>query len=207
MIKEKSVIMTTPEARCCTACEEPETRMEKKLQLCSRCKTALYCSCDCQKSDWKQHKLVCSTPEGSTNDKHSRGFHAVNQMFGLQQDNFLHTLSEDDTYAQLIDCFRMRLEDTYVFGCDNIGIYGGEDPRPAFAEFLDLAESRERILPPWWTAAKRAECQMRAVDESQWSGINYAVEKHDIQEHYGDTMMPLKLRVLGEKIYGKGFDR
>jgi splicing suppressor protein 51 len=31
------------------------------------------------------------------------------------------------------------------------------------------------------------------------------VEKPDITEHYGNPMMPMQLRILGEKIYGKGF--
>lgn len=35
--------------------------------------------------------------------------------------------------------------------------------------------------------------------------MNHAVEKSDIVEHYTNPMMPMTLRVLGEKIYGKGF--
>jgi len=38
-----------------------------------------------------------------------------------------------------------------------------------------------------------------------WSDINCAVEKSDIQEHYEDGSMPMMLRILGEKIYGRGF--
>lgn len=99
----------------------------------------------------------------------------------------------------------MRVEDEYTYGCNNIGIYAGQDPRPAFKEFLDLAEKREGILPSWWNAEKRRECERMAVDAEGWNDINCAVEKGDIMEHYGDNMMPMNLRVLGEKIYGKGF--
>jgi hypothetical protein len=30
-----------------------------KLLKCSRCESGLYCSKECQKSDWKRHKKVC----------------------------------------------------------------------------------------------------------------------------------------------------
>lgn len=97
------------------------------------------------------------------------------------------------------------MEDEYTFGAKNIGIYGGEDPVPVFKEFLDLAESRSGLLPPWWNAAKRLECERLAVDSNQWSDITCAVEKSDIQEHYKNNTMPMILRVLGEKVYGRGF--
>ncbi len=31
----------------------------KKLQRCSGCKKTTYCSADCQKTDWPQHKPIC----------------------------------------------------------------------------------------------------------------------------------------------------
>jgi splicing suppressor protein 51 len=124
---------------------------------------------------------------------------------GLDNTAFLHKLAEKEVFAQLIDCFRMRVEDEYAYGCNNIGIYAGEDPRPAFRGFLDLAEKREGILPGWWNVEKRKECERVAVDEEGWNDINCAVEKNDIMEHYGDNLMPMKLRILGEKVYGKGF--
>lgn len=57
-------------------------------------------------------------------------------------------------------------------------------------------------MPPWWSKEKRAECERlgSAGGEDWWSNLNYAVEKADIQEHYGDSMMPMKLRVLAERI-------
>ncbi len=128
----------------------------------------------------------------------------MNQVLGLDDNKQLHDLPEKDAFTQIIDCFRMRIEDEYTYGCNNIGIYAAEDPRPEFHRFLDLAESRKGLLPPWWNANKRKECERIAVSDN-WSNINYAVEKSDIQEHYRNPLMPMQLRVLGEKIYGKGF--
>jgi len=161
--------------------------------------------------DWKSHKKVCagqaqaSQPQPSAAEKHNPGFHPVNHFLGLSGNDFLHKLPEKDAFTQLIDCFRLRCEDEYSFGANTIGIYNQEDPMREFKKFLDLAEKREGLLPTWWNAHKRAECVRWATGGSDWSNISCAVEKSDIQEHYGDGMMPMKLRVLGEKIYGKGF--
>jgi mitochondrial splicing suppressor protein 51 len=199
--------------RQCNTCHVLESETDQQLKHCAKCPTTLYCSRECQKADWKSHKLVCagqSKPapaltESAATGAHNPGFHTVNKFLGLDKNDYLHSFSEKEAFARLIDCFRMRVEDEYVYGCNNIGIYAGEDPRPAFREFLDLAETMEGILPAWWSVGKRRECERMAVDADGWNDINCAVEKSDIIEHYGDNMMPMTLRVLGEKIYGKGF--
>lgn len=86
-----------------------------------------------------------------------------------------------------------------------MGIYDGGDAMDEFEEFLDLAEERKGILPAWWSKGKREECVRWATGGSEWADISCAVEKSDIVEHYGDGMMPMRLRVLGEKVYGRGF--
>lgn len=129
----------------------------------------------------------------------------MNHMFGLSKDDFLHNLLEREVFILLIDSFRLRVEDEYVFGGNTTSIYNGDKPLPLFKKFLSLAESRQEILPPWWSPAKRRECEILAMQAGQWSNINCAVEKSDVQDHYNDNMMPLKLRILGEKIYDKGF--
>lgn len=125
-------------------------------------------------------------------------------MMGLEQNDHLHRLSEKDAMIQLIDCFRMRLEDEYTFQGDASGIYGGESSLPGFREFLKLAEKKGGILPKWWSAEKKAEI-IRLAQRDSWANITTCVEKSDIKEHYNDPTMPAKLRILGEKIYGKGF--
>lgn len=161
--------------------------------------------------DWKSHKKFCAgqsqadQTQPSASEKHNPGFHPVNQLLGLSGDDFLHNLPEKDAFTQLIDCFRLRCEDEYAFGGNTIGIYNEENPMREFKKFLNLAEKRENLLPKWWNADKRTECVRFATGGNDWADISCAVEKSDIQEHYGDSMMPMKLRVLGEKIYGKGF--
>lgn len=36
----------------------------KKKLFCSKCKRTCYCSAECQKSDWKNHKKICCYPAG-----------------------------------------------------------------------------------------------------------------------------------------------
>jgi mitochondrial splicing suppressor protein 51 len=195
----------------CSACYRPQIDFTSELKRCAQCLTARYCSRECQKKDWKTHKLTCAPPGGKPappkpkTQRHNPGFHAMNSALGLTNDDYLHELPEEEALRQLIDCFRMRVEDEYVFGEQNIGIYGGENPLPEFRRFLRLAESRAGLLPPWWNKDKEKECERIALARDGWNNINCAVEKSDIQEHYKDPTMPMKLRILGEKIYGKGF--
>ncbi len=39
-------------------CGKPEAA-GAALMKCSRCHSAVYCSVDCQRADWKAHKLDC----------------------------------------------------------------------------------------------------------------------------------------------------
>jgi len=43
----------------CKYCHIEETETREKFQLCGRCQDAVYCSRECQKADWKEHKKVC----------------------------------------------------------------------------------------------------------------------------------------------------
>lgn len=126
----------------------------------------------------------------------------LDTMFGGSN---LDKLTKRECYIQLIDSYRMRVEDDYVYGCDNHGLYAGEDPRPEFAHFLDLAEKRNGLLPKWWNKESRVACEAMGADNSKgnWADLSCAVEKHDIQDHYKDNAMPMKLRLLAEKVYGK----
>ena len=129
---------------------------------------------------------------------------ARNFFPALADNTYLSSFSETDAFLQLIDSYRMRVEDDYSFRGELSGLYNQENPLPHFRRYLDRAEALPDVLPKWWSKEKRAACEKLAVDPSSWSDLNCAVEKHDILEHYKDDAMPMKLRILAEKIYGKG---
>ncbi|RMZ83665.1 hypothetical protein DV738_g1070, partial [Chaetothyriales sp. CBS 135597] len=110
--------------------------------------------------------------------------------------------TERKTYEIMIDCFRMRCEDDYIWGGHNHGIYGNDPPLPAFRDFLARAKAAG-MLPQWWNEEKQRECEQVAMEDNQFN-INSAVEKSDIQEYYGANMMPMKLRMVAENVYGGG---
>lgn len=55
---------TTPK---CANCQKEQQSESEPLQRCSRCRTTLYCSKDCQAADWKPHKRTCGKPARPTN--------------------------------------------------------------------------------------------------------------------------------------------
>ena len=147
------------------------------------------------------HKHTCGKPKdapGAFNAKSTN-------MFDMLGGSSLHQLPEKEVYTFLIDAYRMRVEDEYVFTGDisEDSLYGGGQPIKEFRRFLNKTEKRPGLLPSWWSAAKRKECERVAVDESGWSCLAFAVEKSDIQEHYDNSMMPMQLRIFAEKVYGK----
>lgn len=58
-------------------------------------------------------------------------------------------------------------------------------------------------MPSWWLPGKERECEALGLGDG-WSSLSRAVEKSDIVEHYGDSTMPMQLRMLGELVYGSG---
>ncbi len=199
-----------PATKACAKCNKAQSELSIPLKRCAKCQSESYCSRGCQVADWKAHKKSCAATQ-QNKPKATTNFDAMPKEAGdffqdLAPDNYLHKFPEKEAYTQLIDCYRMRVEDDYKFAGDPRGLYNEEDPLPDFKEFLDLAEKRAGLLPKWWKREKRMACERLAVDSTQWSDINSAVEKVDVIKHYGDNVMPMKLRLLAEKIYGKKID-
>ena len=58
---EEETILTAPKYYwgCCMLCKKGGSKSEH-LKQCSRCSCLFYCSKECQKKDWKSHKVLCS---------------------------------------------------------------------------------------------------------------------------------------------------
>jgi hypothetical protein len=55
-----NVTNSNADLRKCKGCSSTEKK-RGDYQICSRCKTVHYCGRECQKKDWKHHKLVCGS--------------------------------------------------------------------------------------------------------------------------------------------------
>ncbi|CAG8954708.1 hypothetical protein HYFRA_00004631 [Hymenoscyphus fraxineus] len=189
----------------CGHCNKQATP-ETPLKTCARCRKTKYCTPECQKSDWKAHKKLCGS-SANTKRRYSSYSARTNPLPERPINLFLNRLSKKDLFIQLIDSFRLRCDHELIYGGAYMGanskVDGGTERD--FAAFLDLAESREGLLPQWWDSESRRECVDLGNQRGDYSSIYKSARKARIFHHHGDEAMPTKLRVLGEKIYGKDF--
>lgn len=203
-------------AGACTSCKKSPP--EVALKRCAKCSTTPYCSKDCQNADWKAHKKICGKQaDVTTSISEGPATAHLSPPKGLEKgvtfpftrlDNgtWLHDRSERDVYGLLIDAYRLRVEDMYNLEgeADADSIYGGAaNGRRGFQRFLGRVESCPGLLPSWWDATKKKDCQVLGMTTSQWYDLRSAVEKSDIIENYGDPQFPMQLRMFAEAVYGR----
>jgi len=74
-------------------CKEPQL---EKFQICSRCKQINYCSRDCQKSHWKDHKAICadlSTAQKAVKRAHELGVPVANDKMNNKEAKSLKAMT------------------------------------------------------------------------------------------------------------------
>lgn len=195
----------------CKTCQKTEP--DVSLKRCAKCSSESYCSRECQKADWKNHKKVCgkqgSSASASTSTRGSppKGLDQPipDPFTRLDRGTYLHDRPEKDVYKLLIDTYRLRVEDMYRLEgeVEQDSLYSGaSDGLAGFRKFLRKVSTRKGLLPSWWTLEKQKECEEFGMTSSEPS-LKTGVEKADIIEHYGDSQFPMQLRMLGEAIWGK----
>ncbi|KAI0470555.1 putative MYND domain protein [Xylariaceae sp. FL0804] len=210
----------------CQTCKKTEEELGAKLQRCGRCDT-FYCSRSCQTLDWKKHKKSCaknrqpspnanananadagssSPPSSSSPSPGPRLAKSIKKPFSrLEAGTFLHGLPEQDTYQLLIDTYRLRMDDICnlegVREPDSVYASAANDGTSGFHRFLGKVKAKPDLLPGWWNDDKQRECEALGARPG-WCKLANKRSKADIMDHYGDSQFPMKIRMLGEAVYG-----
>ncbi|EEU47058.1 uncharacterized protein NECHADRAFT_78094 [Fusarium vanettenii 77-13-4] len=128
---------------------------------------------------------------------------------GLKDGSYLYNRSERDVFRILIDCFRLRLEEQSQHdkkGAEGTIYAGADDSLPAFRQFLELAATREDLLPPWWTPEKQRECEEFGMSGTEFQDLHMALDEPSTTLQYMDSRFPPQLRILAEAIYRNTVD-
>ena len=113
--------------------------------------------------------------------------------------------SPSKMYEWFVDCFRMRVDDSYAYSGEAMGIYNPDATKDTvIGELLIFAlmARRNNTLPADWDWSKFLQAALPLLP--------YAFEKSDAQEKYGSenvfsTMTGGRsLRATGEFVYGVG---
>jgi Ankyrin repeats (3 copies)/MYND finger len=108
----------------------------KKLRECDRCNGAVYCSSQCQKSKWKEHKKVCSPV-----------FAEVNRLMRMQTINFGIDMKFELYKPGVLESSTETIvtsETTSIGSMGIIAIPGGK----SFLNFNDGAPSMSQLMKP-----------------------------------------------------------
>lgn len=188
----------------CDNCLRRATDLPTALKRCVGCKCVSYCSKDCQKAHWPNHKNVC---------------HLIQKQGERPANTFLSVIAslngEDYMICLLIDSYRLRVENDHIHKHEDHGIYynGTElpfgsvfangDVEADFQNYLDCAE-KACVLPKWFEFYKRMECLTRAVDrKGNAENIYTRIDPQHLPPRYdGDYLIISTLILLADMIVG-----
>jgi splicing suppressor protein 51 len=201
--------MDMSQTRVCATCSGGD----RPLLQCAGCKSVSYCNKTCQKAHWKTHKQHCAAAKskgngpspGTSSGKSVPTARDDRKPFtAISQKRFLHDRTEEETFKVLIDLLRLRQEDEYNLDGELMtGTIYNQEPssEKAFRSFIGKAKKVSGFLPPWWDDNSLKRCLGYSRNSADFS-LRHAQEKHDIQETWSDNQMPMKLRMVAERVYG-----
>ena len=141
---------------------------------CSRCKTTFYCNREHQKKYWKVHKKECFNIEDFY-----RLEGASKNLIKDEKSSWEIGLGEDK-YEWLVNCYRLRADDMYVWRGQLVGSY-------------EIPSTKIKILRHFWVFCKLAVSRKVIPSGWNWSKflkvakglLTYVFDKSDAQEKYG----------------------
>lgn len=201
----------------CINCHKTKEQLGTPLKRCAKCQTTIYCSRDCQKEHWETHKKSCASNAaanvyGSNESSSATSSKALEENIDkpfkkLDARTWLHNRPEKDVYKLLIDSYRLSQDDDFNFEGirDRNTLYGGAvDSLRGFQNFLSLAETRQTILPSWWSEEKAKACEAFGMEAGNWHSLRKKATKAELMKKYGDQNMPMQMRIFREQVTGRG---
>lgn len=101
-------------------------------------------------------------------------------------------------YAWLADCYRLRLDDDYVWGgCNLHGLYEDSSTLNIAEDFIVFCAlaARNQVIPLLW--------DWNLFFEEASKKLNFAYEKSDAKDDWG-MLGPMMLRMAADLVYGGG---
>ncbi|QDS76966.1 hypothetical protein FKW77_005488 [Venturia effusa] len=183
----------------CSSCANEA--LPSSLKGCAGCKSVAYCNKDCQKAHWKVHKKDCARSAGGRGPTKGLSSTLPLPFANIRSKTWLHNRPEEDTFKLLIDIYRLRADDEFNFQRKTPpdSLYGGaRSGIGGFEEFLRLASRPNLgVLPPWWNDEAAEKCK-----EFGKKTLKQIVDKAGVIDEYGQKMMPMQMRMVGEDVYG-----
>ncbi len=123
--------------RMCVGCRKDEKRVAVKFKVCANCRKVAYCSLECQKKNWPEHKAFCiesskqvKVPSGKKVLKYlmqSKIYHVVNKYL-------MNIIEKQINFKDYL------LSTTYEVSPDNKQISCSSPPRGKLKVALQPAE-------------------------------------------------------------------
>ncbi|KAK5626798.1 hypothetical protein RRF57_002513 [Xylaria bambusicola] len=117
--------------------------------------------------------------------------------------DYLQGRPDTDVYRLLSHAYFLRKADSRIYNGDSTDGGQLDFDFKGFREFLNKAKQIPRMLPPWWSDKKQAECE-ELGGQTRWGSLAYAIRRTDIRQQYREPFMDIQLRLLAEYIHGTG---
>ena len=86
----------------------------EKMKVCSKCRTAFYCTIECQKSDWKNHKTRCNLRSMRLTNGNDMSYQEMEEEInieiakGISKEDIINSFPSQYNCHQVIDLDEIR---------------------------------------------------------------------------------------------------